>query len=312
MKTTYLLLFLLFATRLTAQNFTISYTFDSVGTTTGTKDPTPLMNPAGVQCGSFAATGVSQNPNAKGRFSFTGWPTGAMNGATSYASLTGSADTGRYYQVSLAPQPGFLLSLNAITLLMQRSGTGIRTFSVRSGQDKFTNNLTASLLSTDTNLTLEPGNILFLHNDLTNIPAGCSITLGGTAFSSLTKPVTFRFYGFNAEGGGGTFSLDAVSFDGKADMISTGVVERQPAHIILTPNPSTDGLFHIRRKGEYNLSDGDEHVQIYTVTGRLIYQSKLKAEKDQLIDMSAEPSGIYFMEISGSNIFFSQKLVICR
>jgi hypothetical protein len=37
----------------------------------------------------------------------------------------------------------------------------------------------------------------------------------GAPFSSLTGPVTFRFYGINAESTGGTFSVDNAVFFGR-------------------------------------------------------------------------------------------------
>ncbi|HLC83431.1 MAG TPA: PKD domain-containing protein, partial [Bacteroidia bacterium] len=199
-----------------AQSFTALYPFDSVKTTSGTTDPTPLPTATGVTFGSFTAVGTPANPNATGRFSFTDWSLGALTGETIYANLTGSANTSEYYEVTIAPAGVYTLSLNSISFTFTRSGTGVRTYSVRSDADGFATNLPASISPANPNLSVQAGDIFFLNTDITSNQNGSTITLSGAAFTNISVARTFRFYGFNAEGTGGTFSIDNVLIDGVA------------------------------------------------------------------------------------------------
>ncbi|HEY6160799.1 MAG TPA: PKD domain-containing protein [Bacteroidia bacterium] len=199
-----------------AQSFTGTYTFASVTTTTGTTDPTPPPTATGLTFGAFSATGTPANPNANGRFSFVNWPTGATNANDNYSSLTGTTDPNEYYEVTLSPAVGYSIALTGITFTVQRSGFGIRTYSVRSSLDNFATNLTASVNS-NTNLSVQGGDIFFWNFDATtSAQNGSTITLGAPNFNALTAPVTFRFYGWNSESGTGTFSIDNVVFAGTA------------------------------------------------------------------------------------------------
>src|ERR1043165_7495186 len=71
-----------------AQTFTVTYGFPNVSTSTGTVDPGPAPVTQGLSLGTFSAAGLSANPNASGRFSFTGWPVGAANGDDNYVNYT--------------------------------------------------------------------------------------------------------------------------------------------------------------------------------------------------------------------------------
>src|SRR5262245_20294284 len=111
MRKIYLLLATLFiVSGAFAQAFNGTYNFASVTTTSGLTDPTPVPTATGVTFGSFAAVGQTQaNPNAGGRFSFTGWPTGATNGSDVFS---GSLLATQYYQVTITPQAGYSLDIN--------------------------------------------------------------------------------------------------------------------------------------------------------------------------------------------------------
>lgn len=198
-----------------AQTFTATYDFANITQTSGTVDPTPTPTAVGITFGSFSAVGqVNPNPNAGGRFSFQGWPTGATNGATSVSSMTGALSPTQYYQVTLTPQAGFVGYLDSIKFSMQRSATGIRSYAVRASVDGFTNNLPAAVFSSfSSSLSVVNVNEFFVVNDVAYTSAAYSSALPLLGASSNT-PVTFRFYGWNAEGSGGTFSIDNVTFKG--------------------------------------------------------------------------------------------------
>lgn len=205
------------------QSFTGTYPFTNVASGSGGRmDPTPVPTATGVVFGSFTAvapTGnpynLGTNPNAGGRFSFQGWPIGATNGSNTF---TGAIATDQYYEITITPASGYAIDLTSITFTLQRSGTGIRQYSVRSGNDGYSANLPASVSPANANLQVVTDNVFQLTDASTSAQNGSTITL--TGFTGLTSSVTFRFYGWNAEGSGGTFSLDNVVFTGSATAVS--------------------------------------------------------------------------------------------
>ena len=288
------------------QNFVAIYTFDSVSTSSGTVDPTLLINPAGISLGRFSAAGVSANSSGAGRFSFTGWPAGAQNGATSYASLTGVPDTGKFYSVSLAPLPDVSMSLNTLNFTVQRSGTGIRTYIVRSSQDGYTLNLPASINSGDTNLSIAPGQVFFFNKDnITTARYGSTVTLGGNTFSNLIHPVTFRFYGYNAEGGIGTFSIDNVIFSGLSGLVLDNH-DRKSKPFAICSDCSGKGLFEINCESvPLNLT-----LTVYNVLGEPILSQPMDGNKRYSIDLREQPEGMYIILISrGEELVLRKKII---
>ncbi len=197
-----------------SQSFTLTYPFSAVTPSTGLIDPTPTPTAAGITSGSFTAVGTpSANPNASGRFSFVGWPLGATSGVDTYSTMTGAINTGEYYEIVLTPVNGYTIALNSIIFTVQRSAAGIRNYAVRTSADGFTNNLPASV-TTNTNLSVVGTNEFFWNLDaLSSAQNGSTISLFG---ATITSSVSFRFYGWNAEQSGGTFSIDNVNIDGVA------------------------------------------------------------------------------------------------
>ncbi|HXC07154.1 MAG TPA: T9SS type A sorting domain-containing protein [Bacteroidia bacterium] len=296
---------------LTAQSFTQSFTFDSVKATTGSVDPTPVVSASGTRFSSFLAKGVSVNPNASARFSFTGWSTGATNGATLYSSFTGVLDTGRYYQVTVTPQSGYQLELDSITFFMQRSGTGVRTFAVRSSVDQYAINLNATLHMPDTVLTVEAGNVLFLNKDLTNVATQCTIDLSGGTFTSMGNSVTFRFYGFNAEASTGTFSIDAVNFYGMVNL-TTGITEQISSDLHIFPVPSADGMFYLHYAANNPAFQPGSKLRVFSMQGQLVYQSPINSATQQEINLQAQANGVYLLVISNGVEKVTKRISIDR
>lgn len=200
----------------TAQSsFTATYDFSGVVQNTGgTTDPTAPPTAADLTFGSFVSVGASANPNAGSRFSFTSQPLGAVNGVDDFTQFTGSLTPTAYFEVSITPLSLIELQIDTISFTVQRSGTGIRNYAVRSSVDGYAANLPASVNPANANLAVGAGNeFQWVLDSVTTAQNGSLITLG-TPFANLTAPVTFRFYGWNAEGSGGTFSLDNVTFSG--------------------------------------------------------------------------------------------------
>lgn len=247
MKRIYLsLLFLCFLSVASGQAFTGTYDFSSVTTSSGTTDPTAVPVASGITFGSFSAAGVSVNPNAASRFSFTGWPTGATNGSDVFSGVLSAT---QYFSVTLTPAAGYSLDLNTITFTMQRSGTGIRQFVVRSSLDGYTSNLPASISPANANLSVVATDVFQVLDASSSANNGSTITLGAP-FDNITTAVTFRVYGYNAEAAGGSFGVDNVSFSGVASS----------ANPTISINPVT-------LTGFTSLANVPSAEQNYTVTG---------------------------------------------
>lgn len=288
-----------------AQSFPILYTFDSVKTTSGTTDPSPLPTVTGVSCGAFSATGTPANSLAAARFDFADWALGSVGGTndTLYSGMTGSVNTAEYYEVTLTPTGGYTMSLDTLKFSFERSGTGVRTYAVRSSMDGFAANLTAVYLPPNNNVEVETGNIFFLRHDATTVQNRSNIVLGGASFTAMTGPVTFRFYAWNAEGAGGTFSIDNVRFKGNATL-STGITEKTNNDLEIYPNPSNNGIFTV----EPSSTNIKTSVKVYNVLGNLLLKQEIN-QKEQ-IDLSAQPNGSYFIRIENAQGNCTKKLII--
>jgi hypothetical protein len=197
--------------------FAATYTFDNVTATSGITDPTPPPTVTGAAFGAFSAIGASANPNTGFRFSFTNWSLGATNGSDVFTSAQDSTE--KYYEVTITPDQGSSISLSSISFTWQRSGSGVRQSFVRSSLDNFAANLPASVVPANNNVTIVATNKFQVSDSApTNVGnPGCTLTLGGSAFTNISSPITFRFYGINAESTGGTFSIDNVVFNGSAN-----------------------------------------------------------------------------------------------
>ena len=297
----------LFSTTITAQSFTALYSFDSVKTTTGLIDPTPVPTATGVTFGSFSATGTSLNPNAAGRFSYTNWPLGATSGNDLYSSLTGAINTAEYYEVTVTPLAGFSMTLTSITFKLQRSGTGIRTYSVRSSADTYAANLPASINPANTNLSVQTSDIFFWNLDATTSQqSGSTITLSGTDFTNSTTAKTFRFYAWNAEGTGGTFGIDTVMLNGSVTGATAITSHSQESSISVYPNPSTNGVFTVNTG---NLT-GKTVVTVYNIIGKVVFSKELDATAKSTIDLSNEANGSYFVHIKNNIENSTKKITI--
>lgn len=196
------------------QAFTATYDFASLTTTSGQTDPTPVPTATGATFGSFLSVGASINPNAAARFSYLSWDTGAVNASDVF---TGSLNTGKYYEVTVTPALGYTLDINTITFTLQRSGTGIRQYAVKSSLDTYGVNLPASISPANANLSVVATNVFQVTDASTGANNGSTITLG-SAYDVLSGAVTFRFYGWNAEASGGSFSIDNVVINGVASL----------------------------------------------------------------------------------------------
>lgn len=285
--------------------FTATYDFASVTTTSGATDPTPVPVVSGMTFGSFSAVNTTTPPtnsNAASRFSFVNQPLGATNNNDSYASLTGSLDANIYFQVTVTPVAGTTYNLTGITFRQQRSGTGVRTYSVRSSADGYAANLPASINPANTELSVEAGNTFFRVLDATTSGQnGSTITLSGPSFTGITTPVTFRFYGWNAEAAGGTFSIDDVVISGNVTTLSSNSFDGIKG-LSMYPNPLKGNTLYLTSTANAEMS-----VQIYDVLGKEVVNSKVM---NNTVNVSGLTSGVYIVKVTEEGKTATRKLVI--
>jgi gliding motility-associated-like protein len=249
---------MLLAASVFAQSFTGTYNFSSVSTTTGKTDPTAVPTATGVTFGSFTANGaVSANPNATVRFSFTSQATGATNGSDVF---TGAIDLTKYYEVTITPASGYTLNVTGIKFTLQRSGTGIRQYSIRSNKDSYAANLPASVSPANGNLQVVTGNVFQVSDGSTAAEVGSTITL--TGFTSIATATTFRFYGYNAEATGGTFSIDDVAISGAA----ISATDNTPP-VNAASYPKTSNITSTAFSLTHNIDEAGKTYYVVTPTG---------------------------------------------
>lgn len=293
-----------------SQSFTATYDFAATTSVTGTTDPTPPPTVVGLTCGSFMAVGTpSANPTATGRFSFVGWPLGAPNttAATTYTDMTGAINTNEYYEVTLTPQAGYTLTLNTIAFTVQRSSTGVRSYAVRSNVDGYANNLIASV-GTSTNLSVQGVNEFFYVADgPTTAQNGSSVNIGG---ASTDQPATFRFYGWNSEGGAGTFSIDNVVFDGSMSL-ATGLGKLSfdlNSNFNVYPVPSHDGVVYIENKNALEVTK----IEVLDILGNVVITNNSKNESRVKLNLADMPNGNYFVRMYSGNAISTKKITVIK
>ena len=138
----------------------------------------------------LAASGIGRGPgitasSANDRYSAGGWSTTVL-------------DATDYFEWTLTPEPGFEIHLAGFSYTGQRSASGPQLFALRSSVDGFTSDIGVATTT------------------------GVVIDLSGTTFQQLTSAVTFRFYGWGATAGTGTFSINDFNFTGDLVPISSG------------------------------------------------------------------------------------------
>ena len=291
-------------------NAQLLYTFDSVKTTSGMIDPTPVpvVGPSAT-CGSFAAIGTPTNSLAAGRFDFANWPLGSTGGIadTLYSGMTGSISTAEYYEVTITPGAGYTITADSIKFAFEHSLTGVRTYAVRSSVDGFTANLTAVYgLPATTNVTVQTGNVFFLKRDNIVSPQTRNIiVLGGPSFTNVATPITFRFYGWNAKAISGTFSIDNVSFIGSS-ALATSVSERTINSASVYPNPSSTGIYTV----DLNTTACKTLITVYDIVGKVVSSKEVDASSKQIIDISNQTNGCYFISIKNDSGLITKKVIL--
>lgn len=107
-------------------------------------------------------------------------------------------DLSDYFEFTLTPNAGFVLNLTSFVYTGQASGTGPTTFTFRSSLDGYSVNIG------------------------TPSATGTAIDLSAPSYQNLTGSITFRFYGYGASAGTGTFSINDFTFNGT--VVSTNTI----------------------------------------------------------------------------------------
>jgi hypothetical protein len=305
MKKLYTLLFIALTSVSFAQGpFTGTYDFALVTTTSGATDPSTVPSVAGLTFGSFTAINTTTPPTnsaGAGRFAFANQPLGATNGDNTFTNYTGALDPNIYYQVTVTPNPGTTYDLTGITFRVQRSGTGVRNYAVRSSTDSYASNLTASINPANTSLEVVAGNIFFYNADATGGQNGSTITLSGPSYTDLTTPITFRFYGFNAEQAGGNFSIDDVAISGNVTTLSSSSFNAIEG-LTMYPNPLKGNTLYLTSTANAEMS-----VQIFDIIGKEVIKSNVM---NNTVNVSGLNAGIYIVKVTEEGKTATRKLVI--
>ena len=206
-----------------------------------------------------------------------------------------------YFQVTITPTSGTAYNLTGITFKVQRSGTGVRNYSVRSSADAYAANLPASINPVNANLEVVTGNIFFYNVDNSFGQVGSTITLSGPSFTNLTGPITLRFYGWNSEATGGNFGIDDVVISGEIATMSSSSFNAIDG-LTMFPNPlKGDTLFFT------SSANASKSVQIYDILGKEVLNSK---EINTAMNVSGLAAGVYLVKITEEGKTATKKLVI--
>jgi hypothetical protein len=191
--------------QITTNAFTGTFTFDA---SSGTNIPFAYNGTAisDVTVGTLDKVGIT-NTSSTGNFRGSFW---ALDD-TPVGGLTGTVDFNKYMEFGLTAASGFTLNMTEINFGIGRSGTGPRQWEWRSSVDNFAAPIT-TFGSLNASVTQSLG--ILTTPDANTGYTGNVLDLSGGGFDNLTS-VTFRLYGYNSEGTGGTGGLQGpLTFSG--------------------------------------------------------------------------------------------------
>jgi hypothetical protein len=87
---------------------------------------------------------------------------------------------------------------------------------------------------------------------------------------------------------------------------ATGInANSKPASISISPNPSSTGMFVLNSE----LNKGT--ITVYNIIGKVILQKEI-SEGKEMIDLSTEANGSYFIRIKTNNELITKKVNIAK
>lgn len=304
MKKIYTFTFVLVTFLSFGQTFTATYDFSAIpaSATNGLIDPTPPPVVSGLTFGTFTAINSNSAQNsAAGRFSYINQPIGAVPSSNIYTDHIGTIDLNTYFTFTVNPVLGTTFDLSKITFKIQRSGTGIRTYAVRSSVDGYNTNLPASINPINTDISVQPANTFYITDDAnTSAENGSTITLNGANFTGISTPITFRIYGWNAESSTGTFSVDDVTIIGTTTTLS--IKQNKITELAIYPNPVTAGILNIT-----SANNESKSIAIFDLLGKQVLNT---VTSNNTINVSNVKTGVYILKITEEGKTATRKLII--
>ncbi|MFN1216686.1 T9SS type A sorting domain-containing protein [Chryseobacterium kwangjuense] len=267
-----------------AQSFTATYDFE--GTPPPTTGAVAGAGSSNIAAGNFTTTGYTQTSTGN-RFAHSNAPTAA------------SPDLAKYLQVTITPNAGVSLSVSSVTFRSQRSGTGPRSYVVRSNADSYAANLPASISPANAELEVVGTNEFHFVNDCSTCTGQNGNTLT-TAISNVTTPVTLRFYFYGAEATGGTFSIDDVIITGTATTGALGTSENFRTKLNLVKNTFV-------KSDEITFGADVKDVKVYNMMGQVVKSASVK--ENGTVNVSDLSKGNYIVTGTVNNEPVSQKIL---
>ena len=154
------------------------------------------------------ATGVNGNITATD-FSSTGVSSLSFGSSGAFSNIwsTAAIETGKYFEITLVPNAGYITNVSEINFSERRSGTGPRDYQVRWSVDDFSNSTTIATVNVPDNKSERDGSITGLDIDV-----------------AVGETLKIRWYGYNAESTGGTWRIN----DGTLNIVGTATLSSTP------------------------------------------------------------------------------------
>lgn len=130
------------------------------------------------------------------------------------------------------------------------------------------------------------------------------VPINPSATSSLPTAAS-HYYGISDETTGAHAPTLALEIGAGALGVNDELFDRNS--LLIYPNPSINGRVTIKS----NLLENRTELEIYSVTGTLVYQKSIESKFDNKVDLNFSlPTGIYFLKLSDGSIIKSQKLIV--
>ena len=218
--------------------FSGNYTFPSDGAVGNVSS----FNYNGAVIPNLTVSAITKNgvttDSSVSNFRAKDWQTGATNSSNTF---NGSIDLNKYFAFTLTPDAGYALSMSSITFGIGRSSTGTRQAEWRSSIDSYSSTI-SSYSATNASVTNNIG--VLTYPDHSSNWAGNVLNLSGATYQSLSSPVTFRIYLYNAEGNAGTAGLAGpLTFNGSMVLSGGGGGSTTWSGAVGTWSNGTEGQF---------------------------------------------------------------------
>jgi len=197
-------------------DFDAFMTFDSLRTSGGTVDVTPIDTIDYLYVSKMEAVGVSSNTLSDSTFEYNNWALGGVDQDTVFANQTGNIDLNKYYETKLCVTGDNLLDVKNIIFKAQRNADGVKSIAIRSSIDNFQNNV--SVTTNNRNITKIKNNSVYIEPDTSRF-FQLTASISNITDRLKNDTITLRIYGWNAETSNGTFSVDSLFLSGRIGAI---------------------------------------------------------------------------------------------